>query len=148
MSDIVNTNNEYKPVRDRIPVPTKISYGLGTGLNMWGLWLYPGVAFAVFNIYLGVDPRLVGLVLTLIRVYDAIVDPVVGWISDNLRSISGQVRLGRFAPHWDEPVLEMMIGSTLSTLSAANTQMLIAGKEPDKPTAILLPSSTPILFNR
>ena len=31
---------------------------------MWGLWLYPAVAFAVFNIYLGVDPRLIGIALT------------------------------------------------------------------------------------
>jgi len=92
MSDIDNTNNEYKIVRDRIPASTKISYGLGTGLNMWGFWLYPSVTFAVFNIYLGVDPRLVGLALTLIRVYDAIVDPIVGWISDNLRSKHGRRR--------------------------------------------------------
>ncbi len=92
MEEKITTNNEYKPVRDRIPVPTKISYSLGTGLNMWGFWLYPGIAFAVFNIYLGVDPRLVGLALTLIRVYDAIVDPIVGWISDNLRSKHGRRR--------------------------------------------------------
>ena len=92
MEDKVNTNREYEPVRDRVPVPTKISYGLGTGLNMWGLWLYPAVAFAVFNIYLGVDPRLIGIALTLIRVYDAIVDPIVGWISDNLRSKHGRRR--------------------------------------------------------
>ncbi|MBN1783045.1 MFS transporter [bacterium] len=80
------------PVRDRIPVPTKISYGLGTALDMWGLWLYPAVAFAVFNIYLGVEPWLVGLALTLIRVYDAIFDPVFGWISDNLRTRHGRRR--------------------------------------------------------
>jgi GPH family glycoside/pentoside/hexuronide:cation symporter len=79
-------------VRDRVPVLTKISYGLGTALDMWGLWLYPGVAFAVFNIYLGVSPWLVGLALTLIRVYDAISDPVVGWISDNFRSKYGRRR--------------------------------------------------------
>ncbi|MBN1694665.1 MFS transporter [candidate division WOR-3 bacterium] len=92
MKKKANIDKEYVPVRDRIPAPTKITYGLGTGLNMWGLWLYPGVAFAVFNIYLGVDPRLVGLALTLIRVYDAIIDPVVGWISDNLRSKHGRRR--------------------------------------------------------
>ena len=79
-------------VCDRLPILTKISYGLGTGLDMWGLWLYPAVAFAVFNIYLGVEPWLVGLALTLIRVYDAIADPVVGWISDNIRSKHGRRR--------------------------------------------------------
>lgn len=79
-------------IRDRIPVPTKISYGLGTGIDMWGLWLYPAVAFAVFNIYLGVAPWLVGLALTLIRIYDAIADPIAGWISDNFRSKFGRRR--------------------------------------------------------
>jgi len=33
-----------------------LSYSLGTALDMWGLWLYPAVAFAVFNMYLGVSP--------------------------------------------------------------------------------------------
>jgi GPH family glycoside/pentoside/hexuronide:cation symporter len=71
---------------------TKATYSLGTALDMWGLWLYPGVAFAVFNIYLGVEPWLVGLALTLMRVYDAIADPVVGWVSDNFRSRHGRRR--------------------------------------------------------
>jgi GPH family glycoside/pentoside/hexuronide:cation symporter len=42
--------------------------------------------------YLGIEPWLVGLALTLIRVWDAIVDPVVGWLSDNLRSKYGRRR--------------------------------------------------------
>ncbi len=50
------------------------------------------MAFAVFNIYLGVQPWLVGLALTLIRIYDAIADPIAGWISDNFRSSYGRRR--------------------------------------------------------
>jgi len=86
------SNSAGSRIRDRIPVLTKISYGLGTGIDMWGLWLYPSVAFAVFNIYLGVEPWLVGLALTLIRVYDAVADPIAGWISDNFRSKFGRRR--------------------------------------------------------
>ncbi len=92
MAQEANSKNIIERIRDRIPVPTKISYGLGTALDMWGFWLYPGVAFAVFNIYLGVDPWLVGLALTLIRIYDAISDPIAGWISDNFRSKFGRRR--------------------------------------------------------
>lgn len=77
---------------DRLPILTKLAYSLGTAVDMWGIWLYAGVAFMVFNLYLGVDPKLVGLALTLIRVFDAIVDPVVGWLSDNLRSRWGRRR--------------------------------------------------------
>ena len=87
-----NVVNGKKTLRDRLPIPTKMFYGLGTAVDMWGLWLYPSVAFAVFNMYLGVTPWLVGLALTLIRVFDAIVDPVVGWVSDNLRSRYGRRR--------------------------------------------------------
>ncbi len=85
-------SSERKPVRDRLPFFTKVSYSLGTAVDMWGLWLYPAVAFAVFNMYLGIEPWLVGLALTLIRVWDAIVDPIVGWLSDNLRSRYGRRR--------------------------------------------------------
>jgi len=87
-----NVVNGKKTLRDRLPIPTKMFYGLGTAVDMWGLWLYPSVAFAVFNMYLGVQPWLVGLALTLIRIFDAIVDPVVGWVSDNLRTRHGRRR--------------------------------------------------------
>ena len=87
-----NVANGKKAWRDHLPVSTKMFYGLGTAVDMWGLWLYPAVAFAVFNIYLGVSPWLVGLALTLIRVWDAVVDPLMGWLSDNLRSKHGRRR--------------------------------------------------------
>lgn len=83
---------EKKPLRDRLPIPTKMFYGLGTAVDMWGIWLYPSVAFALFNMYLGVAPWLVGMALTIIRIFDAIVDPVVGWVSDNLRTRHGRRR--------------------------------------------------------
>ena len=92
MQEAKVVNNGKKPLRDRLPIPTKLFYGLGTAVDMWGLWLYPAVAFAVFNMYLGIEPWLVGLALTLIRVWDAIVDPIVGWLSDNLRSKWGRRR--------------------------------------------------------
>ncbi|MBU0571690.1 MAG: MFS transporter [Candidatus Omnitrophica bacterium] len=81
-----------KTLRDRLPKRTKMAYSLGTAVDMWGLWLYPAVAFAVFNMYLGVSPWLVGLALTLIRIFDAVVDPAMGWLSDNLRSKWGRRR--------------------------------------------------------
>jgi len=81
-----------KAPRDRLPLATKAAYSLGTAVDMWGLWLYPSVAFAVFNLYLGVPPWLVGLALTLLRIYDAIVDPIMGWLSDNLRTKWGRRR--------------------------------------------------------
>lgn len=72
---------------------TKLAYGFGsvatgvaeTGFNYFLLLFYAQV--------LGVDPRLVGLALTLALLFDAVVDPIVGYWSDNFRS-----RLGRRHP--------------------------------------------------
>ena len=87
-----NVGNGKKALRDRLPISTKAVYSLGTAVDMWGLWLYPAVAFAVFNMYLGIQPWLVGLALTLMRVWDAFTDPIAGWLSDNLRSKYGRRR--------------------------------------------------------
>ena len=92
MTQETTENSAGQIVRDRIPVLTKMAYGLGTALDMWGLWLYPSVGFAVFSIYLGVDAKWVGLAMTLIRLYDAFSDPWMGWISDNVRTRFGRRR--------------------------------------------------------
>ena len=78
---------------DRVPVRTKIAYGLGGSIDMWGHWLYPNLAYPVFNIFLGLSPQLVGTALMLIRIVDALSDPLFGWLSDNART-----RLGRRRP--------------------------------------------------
>jgi glycoside/pentoside/hexuronide:cation symporter, GPH family len=95
---------ETRP-EDRVPVAQKIGYGLGTFHDMWGHWLYPGLAYQVFNIYLGVSPSLVARALFLNRLFDAVSDPVFGWLSDNTRT-----RFGRRRPY-------ILIGSTLAGIA-------------------------------
>ncbi len=87
---------------DRVSRRVKVAYALGTGNDTFGHWLYPGIAYPVFNIYLGVAPNLVGLALALIRLVDAVSDPLFGWLSDNTRS-----RFGRRRPF-------ILIGSILA----------------------------------
>ncbi len=77
---------------DRVPILSKVAYGLGTALDMWGHWLYPGVAYAVFMAYLGVRPEWVGTALMLNRILDAFSDPFFGWLSDNTRTRWGRRR--------------------------------------------------------
>jgi GPH family glycoside/pentoside/hexuronide:cation symporter len=77
---------------DKVPVGQKVVYGLGTFHDMWGHWLYPNIGFQVFNIFLGVAPWLVGVALFMNRVFDAISDPLFGWLSDNTRSRWGRRR--------------------------------------------------------
>lgn len=85
-------NSNQTSREDKVPVLSKVAYGLGTALDMWGHWLYPSVAFAVFNIYLGVSPALVGTALMLNRLADALSDPFFGWLSDNTRTRWGRRR--------------------------------------------------------
>jgi GPH family glycoside/pentoside/hexuronide:cation symporter len=91
-------------ISDRIPIPQKIGYGLGSFLDMWGHWLYNAFAFQVFNIFLGVAPGLVSTALSINRLWDAFSDPVFGWMSDNTRS-----RFGRRRPY-------ILVGGVLAGL--------------------------------
>ena len=90
---------------DKVPVAQKLGYGLGTFHDMWGHWLYPGMAYQVFNIFLGVSPALVGAALLINRLFDAMSDPLFGWLSDNTRT-----RFGRRRPY-------ILVGSILAGIA-------------------------------
>ena len=90
---------------DAVPVKEKFAYGLrafsqqlgGNGITMF--------AFPAYGMILGLDPALIGLVFALMRLYDAVTDPLVGWLSDNTRS-----RWGRRKPY-------MFIGALLGGIA-------------------------------
>ena len=50
------------------------------------------LAFPIFNMGLGVDPRMLGWALGLPRIWDAIMDPLIGNVSDNTRTRFGRRR--------------------------------------------------------
>ncbi|MBK9254111.1 MAG: MFS transporter [Saprospiraceae bacterium] len=77
--------------RDRVPFIQKSAFGAGhLALN-----LLPG-ALGVFSFFLltafGMDPFLAGILGGLPRVYDAITDPIMGFVSDNTKSKWGRRR--------------------------------------------------------
>ncbi len=81
------------PDADRIPLLQKIMFSMGmnteytaTGLMVQVLWM------PFFNIGLGISPALLGVVLVILRAWDAISDPLVGNISDNARTRWGRRR--------------------------------------------------------
>ena len=80
------------PAADRLPMRQKIGFGLGSILDMWGHWLYPSLAFQVFNIFLGVAPGLISTVQMIKIFIDAGSDAIFGWISDNTRTRYGRRR--------------------------------------------------------
>ncbi|MCB9080144.1 MAG: MFS transporter [Lewinellaceae bacterium] len=89
--------------RDRVPVLQKAAFGAGHLVNN----LLPG-SLGVFSFFLltafGMDPFLAGLLGGLPRIYDAISDPIMGYISDNTKS-----RFGRRRPY-------IFVGAILSGL--------------------------------
>ena len=96
-----------KPVvapEDKVPVHQKIIYGVGVTNDIWGNWLFPSMAWPVFNIFLHVSPGLISTALLVNRLVDAVTDPLFGWLSDNART-----RWGRRRPF-------ILVGSILAGL--------------------------------
>lgn len=84
---------EITPARKKIPILQKAAFGSGHLVNN----LLPG-ALGVFQFFLltafGIDPFLAGLLGGLPRLFDAITDPIMGYMSDNTQS-----RYGRRKPY-------------------------------------------------
>jgi GPH family glycoside/pentoside/hexuronide:cation symporter len=76
---------------DRIPFHLKLVYGLGAFVNNL-LAAASGGMMIVLNLGLGMNPALVGLLGALPRLFDAFIDPVMGYISDNTRTRWGRRR--------------------------------------------------------
>lgn len=104
--------------REKVPVVQKFAFGAGHLVNN----LLPG-ALGVFSFFLltafGMDPFLAGLLGGLPRIYDAITDPIMGYISDNTAS-----RWGRRRPYiFAGAILCGILFAVLWQLNPENTQM-------------------------
>ena len=84
--------NHYQTApADRIPFHLKLVYGLGAFVNNL-VAAASGGMMIVLNLGLGMNPALVGLLGALPRLWDAFIDPVMGYISDNTRTRWGRRR--------------------------------------------------------
>ncbi len=81
---------------DRIPLAHKLIYGLGGLVNNL-LAAAIGSMVIVLNLGLGMNPAMIGLVTAIPRLFDAITDPMMGYISDHTRSRWGRRRPYIFA---------------------------------------------------
>jgi GPH family glycoside/pentoside/hexuronide:cation symporter len=77
--------------QDRISFPRKLAYGAGALVNNL-LAAAIGGMLIVLNLGLGMNPALVGLIGALPRFTDAIIDPLMGYVSDHTRSRWGRRR--------------------------------------------------------
>jgi glycoside/pentoside/hexuronide:cation symporter, GPH family len=105
-------------IKDRVPLGQKTAFGAGHLVNN----LLPG-SLGVFSFFLltafGMDPFLAGLLGGLPRFFDALTDPIMGYISDN-----SKFRLGRRRPYiFVGAILSGVLFAVLWQLSPENSQM-------------------------
>ncbi len=111
--------NQYvTPKKDKVPFVQKAAFGAGNLVNN----LLPG-ALGVFMFFLltafGMDPFLAGLLGGLPRIFDALTDPIMGYISDNTKS-----RFGRRRPYiFVGAILSGVLFAVLWQLNPENSQM-------------------------
>ena len=98
MSEDKNSTNS-----GRIPLQQKLAYAVGMLANNLQAAAIPAMMI-VLNLGLGLSPILVGIIGFIPRIFDAVSDPLMGYISDNTRS-----RWGRRRPY-------ILIGALVSGL--------------------------------
>ncbi len=106
------------PLRDKVPLGQKMAFGAGHLV----LNLLPG-SLAIFMFFLltafGMDPFLAGLLGGLPRIFDALTDPIMGFISDNTKS-----KWGRRRPYiFVGAILSGILFAVLWQLDPENTEM-------------------------
>jgi len=89
------TTHQTAP-EDRISLKQKSAYAVGMLVNNLQAAALPAMA-VILNLGLGMDVLWVGLIGAIPRVFDAISDPLLGYISDNTRSRWGRRRPFIFA---------------------------------------------------
>ena len=78
---------------DRVPTKQKFAFALGVGFENLAIQLPTGTLFMpFFNIGLGLNPVLLGILGMVFRILDAIADPIIGNFSDNTRTRWGRRR--------------------------------------------------------
>ena len=77
---------------DRVPLGTKLAYALGGPVDILAVWVLVSIAYPFFNMELHMRPLYVSIILMSLRLWDGIVDPVMGCIFDNFRSKWGRRR--------------------------------------------------------
>ncbi|MCP5533662.1 MAG: MFS transporter [Akkermansiaceae bacterium] len=105
VEDESNPSNHRIRSDDKVPTSQKAAFSVGVGFENFAIQLPTNTLFMpFFNIGLGINPGLLGVILMVFRIWDAITDPIVGNLSDNART-----RWGRRRPF-------IVVGSILAAL--------------------------------
>lgn len=80
------------PESERIPIREKVGFSLGANVDLITGSLLVSLFMPIFNIGLGMTPIAIGLILMLLRAWDAVTDPVMGYVTDNFYTRWGRRR--------------------------------------------------------
>lgn len=80
-------------MQDSISLKEKASFGLGAVGKDMAYWIMAGYLMIYFTDVINLSPAYVGVLFLIARLWDAINDPVMGWIVDNTKT-----RFGKFRP--------------------------------------------------
>ncbi len=78
------------PGRDKVPAMTKLSYGIGGVADFLFMAVPWHMIWPVYTLHFQLDTRLLGIVMSLPRIFGVIGDSVMGGISDNTRTRWGR----------------------------------------------------------
>lgn len=106
------------PASESVSRGTRVAYGSSAFAENLAINSVNQIANPVFNLTLGVSPVLVGAAIALPRLWDAVMDPWIGNLSDNCQS-----RWGRRRPF-------ILIGALLTGLCAAAIWYFPEGRSP------------------
>jgi GPH family glycoside/pentoside/hexuronide:cation symporter len=108
--DVRSGDNDRLERQGAAPLPFLLKFGWGMGaIGAVAMMIIASLLLLYFMVsVLGMSPALAGLLLGAVRIFDMVVDPAVGFLSDRTRS-----RWGRRRP-W---MLAGAIGSGLATLA-------------------------------
>ena len=77
---------------ESIPLREKIGFSLGANVDLICGSLLTGLFMQIFNICLGMIPADIGTVLMIMMAWNAMLDPIAGYVTDNVRTRWGRRR--------------------------------------------------------
>ncbi|MBC8011580.1 MAG: MFS transporter [Burkholderiales bacterium] len=92
MSSIPSSAPETTRPEDRVSFWKKNAYGSSVMVAVWGGQLLKVLSGSVFVDGMGMSPAGIGIVFLIFRLWDAFLDPFMGWLSDNTRTRWGRRR--------------------------------------------------------
>lgn len=92
MTEIPSKASPTNSGEGKISRTRKSAWAMGAVADVYLSNVFSYLAFPIYNLALGVDPRMLGWALGLPRIWDAIAAPLIGNISDNTRTRFGRRR--------------------------------------------------------